>query len=182
MICARTLRSSDAEIEKQAKTVRARLDEAIQRAQARFPVYLVFTHPPHPGGARPRASPVPERVRAHVEHELDLAHWLAACLRMLRPGGSLTLIHRAERLADALAPLRGPLGDLIVYPLWPRAGDRPAKRVLVQGRKGSRGPLRLARGLVLHDERGGFSAAAEAVLRHAHGLVPLDPRDASGDG
>ncbi|HEX5733779.1 MAG TPA: type VI secretion system membrane subunit TssM [Blastocatellia bacterium] len=41
---SRTLRSSDAEIEKQAKTVRARLDEAIQRAQARFPVYLVFTH------------------------------------------------------------------------------------------------------------------------------------------
>ncbi|HJQ68321.1 MAG TPA: type VI secretion system membrane subunit TssM [Blastocatellia bacterium] len=41
---ARTIRSSDADIEKQAKTVRARLDEAIQRAQARTPVYLVFTH------------------------------------------------------------------------------------------------------------------------------------------
>ena len=142
----------------------------------------VMTNPPHLAAAAASASPVQERVRAHVEHELDLAHWLAACLRMLRPGGSLTLIHRAERLADALAPLRGPLGDLIVYPLWPRAGDRPAKRVLVQGRKGSRGPLRLARGLVLHDEGGGFSAAAEAVLRHAQGLVPLDPRNASGDG
>lgn len=34
---------NEAEIEQQAKILRARLDEAIARAQARFPVYLVFT-------------------------------------------------------------------------------------------------------------------------------------------
>ena len=59
----------------------------------------------------------------------------------------------------------------MVFPLWPRAGDRPAKRILVQGRKGSRGPLRLAPGLVLHERDGGFSAAAEAVLRHGQGAA-----------
>ncbi|MCC2664936.1 MAG: methyltransferase [Geminicoccaceae bacterium] len=142
----------------------------------------VMTNPPHLAAAAACASPVEERARAHVEHQLELAGWLAACLRMLRPGGVLTLVHRADRLADALAPLRGPLGDLVIYPLWPGAGDRPAKRVLVQGRKGRRGPLRLARGLVLHDASGGFSAAAEAVLRHARDLVLLDPRNGSGDG
>jgi type VI secretion system protein ImpL len=41
---ARALNWSDAEIEQQAKILRARLDEAIARTQARFPVYLVFTH------------------------------------------------------------------------------------------------------------------------------------------
>src|SRR5215207_1672962 len=35
---------SDAQIEHQAKVLRARLDEAVQRTQTRFPVYLVFTH------------------------------------------------------------------------------------------------------------------------------------------
>lgn len=40
---SRLLKCSDAEIEQQAKILRARLDEAVQRAQARFPVYLVFT-------------------------------------------------------------------------------------------------------------------------------------------
>src|SRR5215203_2304573 len=35
---------SDAQIEQQAKVLRARLDEAVQRTQTRFPVYLVFTH------------------------------------------------------------------------------------------------------------------------------------------
>jgi type VI secretion system protein ImpL len=38
------LASSEAEIEQQAKILRARLDEVNARVQARFPVYLVFTH------------------------------------------------------------------------------------------------------------------------------------------
>jgi tRNA1(Val) A37 N6-methylase TrmN6 len=130
----------------------------------------VMTNPPHLAAARVTAPPGAMRARAHIERELDLAGWLAACLRMLRPGGALTLIHRAERLAEALTALGGPLGELVVFPLWPRAGDRPAKRILIQGRKGSRGPLRLAPGLVLHEDDGRFSAAAEAVLRHAKAL------------
>ncbi len=38
------LRADETEIERQAKVLRARLDEAMQRTGARFPVYLVFTH------------------------------------------------------------------------------------------------------------------------------------------
>jgi type VI secretion system protein ImpL len=41
---AKVLAATDAEIEQEAKVVRARLDEAATRARARFPVYLVFTH------------------------------------------------------------------------------------------------------------------------------------------
>jgi type VI secretion system protein ImpL len=41
---ARVLSLSTAQIEQEAKILRARLDEAIRRTQARFPVYLVFTH------------------------------------------------------------------------------------------------------------------------------------------
>ena len=142
----------------------------------------VMSNPPHHAAATGTASPNPERAHAHVEHQLDLADWLAKCARMLTPGGSLTVIHRADRLADALAALRGSLGDLVVFPLWPRSGDRPAKRILIQGRKGSRGPLRLARGLVLHDDDGRFSAAAEAVLRHGAALELRDRPNGSADG
>ena len=87
----------------------------------------------------------------------------------------LTLIHRADRLADLLAALRGQIGDLVVFPLWPATASAPAKRVLVQGRKGSRGPLTLAQGLALHAEDGDFSAAADAILRRGEALV-LRPR------
>jgi type VI secretion system protein ImpL len=41
---AAVLGLNDIQVEQQAKIIRARLDEAVQRMQARFPVYLVFTH------------------------------------------------------------------------------------------------------------------------------------------
>lgn len=41
---AELLGASEHEIERQAKVLRARLDEAMARAGLRFPVYLVFTH------------------------------------------------------------------------------------------------------------------------------------------
>ncbi len=131
----------------------------------------VMTNPPYLAAGAATASPVPERGLASLEQELDLAGWLGGCLRRLRPGGMLTLIHRADRLADLLAALRGQLGDLVVFPLWPGVRERAAKRVLVQGRKGSRGPLTLAPGLALHAEDGGFSAAADAILRRGEALV-----------
>lgn len=123
----------------------------------------VMTNPPF---LRASASTAPAagRAEAHVEGEGGLDGWLLASLRMLRPGGSLTVIHRADRLADLLAALHGRLGDLIVFPLWPRRGDRPAKRVLVSGRKSRKGPLRLAQGLVLHEADGSWTAAARAIL------------------
>lgn len=40
----RLLHSNDSEIEQQAKTIRARVDELIKVAHVRFPVYLVFTN------------------------------------------------------------------------------------------------------------------------------------------
>jgi type VI secretion system protein ImpL len=38
------LHSDEKEIEEQAKILRARIDEAVQRTKVRFPIYLVFTH------------------------------------------------------------------------------------------------------------------------------------------
>lgn len=41
---AGVLHLSEVEIEQQAKILRARLDEVMQRVKSRFPVYLIFTH------------------------------------------------------------------------------------------------------------------------------------------
>ena len=62
--------------------------------------------------------------------------------------------------------LEGEAGALVVFPLWAGPG-KPAKRVLVQAVKKSAKPLTLAPGLTLHGAGGGYSAQAEAVLRHA---------------
>jgi len=129
----------------------------------------VMTNPPHlPAATSP--SPNRQRALAHAEASLDLAGWLLGCLRMLKPDGRLTLIHRTDRLSETLAALLGRAGEVIVFPLWPAAG-RPAKRMLIHARKGARGPLRLVPGLALHDERGGFCPWLEDVLREGR---PLD--------
>jgi tRNA1(Val) A37 N6-methylase TrmN6 len=55
--------------------------------------------------------------------------------------------------------------------------------VLVQGRKGSRAPLALMPGLVLHEADGSLSAAAEAVMRHGEALSLRDePAGGRADG
>ena len=97
---------------------------------------------------------------------------------MLKYDGCLTLIHRADRLSAVLAALVGRAGDVIVFPLWPSPG-RPAKRVLIHARKGARGPLRLAPGLALHDQSGGFTPTVEEVLRDGRSL---DLSDGERDG
>jgi tRNA1(Val) A37 N6-methylase TrmN6 len=138
----------------------------------------VMTNPPHLAAAAASAPPLAEQAIAHVEGAVPLDDWLRTCLHMLRPGGTLTLIHRAERLGDILASLGGSLGELVVFPLWPGKPHKPARRVLMRGRKGSRAPLALMPGLILHEE-GTLSAAAQAVLRHGEALL-LDGEPAGG--
>jgi len=137
----------------------------------------VMANPPFLESGRGNRPPDPGKAAATVEDEATLDDWLRFCLLMVRPKGSVTLVHRADRLDQVLVALHGRLGDIVVFPLWPGPatatgpGERPAKRVIVSGRKGVATPLRLAPGLVLHAEGGAFTAAAEAVLRHGAGLT-----------
>ena len=88
----------------------------------------------------------------------------------LRRRGSLTFILPANQLARALAALRaGGFGAAHLLPLWPRAGQ-PARLILLQAIKGVPAGERVLPGLVLHGEAGGFTEAAEAILRHGAGL------------
>ena len=128
----------------------------------------VMANPPYMPAAR-ASPPHPAKEAATVEGAADLARWIEFCLRMVRPRGAVTLIHRADRLDELLAALQGRAGRIVVFPLWPSAG-RDAKRVILQARKGIAGPTRLAAGLALHDPSGGYTAEAEAVLRHGKGL------------
>lgn len=123
----------------------------------------VFCNPPY-AQAGEGSPPHPARLHAHVS-EASVERWIAALSNRLAGGGVLTLIHRAERVDRILAALEGRLGDVTVLPVRPRA-DAPAHRVLVRGRKGSRAPLRLLRGLELHDDSGAkFTPEAEAIFR-----------------
>jgi len=124
----------------------------------------VLLNPPFFEPARSSAAPEAGRRLGRTEGAGGLELWLACALRRCRPGGSVTVIHRAGRLPELLAGLAAGAGALAVCPLWPAAG-RPSKGVIVRGVKSAGGPLVLAPGLVLHEADGRYTRAAEAVLR-----------------
>lgn len=124
----------------------------------------VMVNPPYGREGAGNAPPDAGKAAAHVEAGAGLDDWIACALTRLRRKGSLTVIHRADRLDALMAALTGRVGEIVVFPLWPGAG-KPARRVIVRARKGVATPLRLAPGLVLHGDDGGYSVEAEAILR-----------------
>ncbi|SIP94741.1 tRNA1(Val) A37 N6-methylase TrmN6 [Paracoccus thiocyanatus] len=118
----------------------------------------------------------PDAGRGLARHEqVPLALWVRAGLRRLRPGGWLTLIQRADRLAAVLAALDGRAGAITILPVAARQG-RDAGRVIVAARKGARAPLRLLSPFVMHEKPShsadaeDLTAAAQAVLREGASL------------
>ena len=126
----------------------------------------VFTNPPFHDDSGEK-SPRIERELALAD-EGRLGDWLSAGLKRVRSQGTFTAILRADRLAEALGLL--PVRGVMIFPLWPRCGEA-AKRVIIQVRKGSRTPLALLPGLVLHESDGRYTPAADAVLRHGGSLA-----------
>ena len=129
----------------------------------------VLANPPFHTEGRGTAAGDALKAAGHAMPDGNLDRWVRFMAAMARPGGTATLIHRAEAIGDILQALAGRFGGILVLPLHPREGE-PASRVIVQGTKGSRAPLRLLPGLVLHNPDQGFRPEVEAVLRHGAGL------------
>ncbi len=128
-----------------------------------------MANPPYwPAGTAP---PAPGRAAATHEQGAGLPEWAGFMAAGLRHGGWLALVLPAARFDAGAAALSGAgCGSLKLVPLWPRAGTA-AKRVLLLGRKGGRGPASVLPGLVLHATDGGWTPAASAVLRDASALT-----------
>lgn len=135
------------------------------RALGRPPFDWAVCNPPFFDDAEALRAPA-EGKRAAWLADDGLAAWTGFLLKAVREGGSVVVVHRADRLADLLALLGAKAGSFQVRPVQPFA-DAPAKRVLVRAVKTGRAPLRLLPALVLH--RRGDAAAhtpeAEAILR-----------------
>jgi len=133
------------------------------------PFDAAMTNPPFFDDPDALRGPAPNRRAAWMADD-GLEAWIGFLSKAVREGGSLTLIHRADRLGDILALLAAKAGSVQVRPIHPFA-DEPAKRVLVRAVKTGKAPLRLLPPLVLHD-RGGAKhrPEVEAILRGETGL------------
>lgn len=120
-------------------------------------------------------TPPPDRLKSasHTMPADALDLWLRFMTRIVKPGGSATMIHKADQLDRVLAAFGGRFGGLRVLPIHAYP-DEPAIRVIVQGTKGSRAGILLLPGLILHNPDRSFRALPKAIFRDG---AALDLRD-----
>ncbi|MDZ4374435.1 MAG: methyltransferase [Phenylobacterium sp.] len=149
-----------------ADRVEARAGDVSARFKALelAPFDAALANPPFFDDPAALRAPAPEKAAAWMADE-GLMAWAEFLLKAVREGGVITLIHRADRLADILGLLAPKAGSFQIRPVQPFV-DEPAKRVLVRAVKTGKGPLRLLPPLVLHDRAGGkHRPDVEAILR-----------------
>ncbi len=129
----------------------------------------VMTNPPYLAAGRATSPMTALGRRARHEGDNTLRQWIDAACGLVRPGGRVVVVHRADRLGELAAAFARWAHGLDVLPLWPKAG-RPARRVLVGAFVGGRRPSRLLPGLVLHRPDGHLTAGADRILRDGAAL------------
>ena len=111
------------------------------------PFDTVFANPPFFDDPARLRAPAPSRRGAWIADD-GLGAWCAFLLKAVREGGRITLVHRADRLADLLTELAPKAGSFRIRAIHPFA-DAPAKRVLVRAVKTGKAPLVLLPPLIL---------------------------------
>jgi tRNA1(Val) A37 N6-methylase TrmN6 len=134
----------------------------------------VLMNPPFNDPARHRVSPDQARVSAHVATAATLESWVHASRRILRSGGVLSLIWRADGLADVLAALGRGFGSLAIQPVHADVNS-PAIRVLIRAIKGGKAPAQIFASLMLNDESGVPNKQVQDILT-GKGILPLAQR------
>jgi tRNA1Val (adenine37-N6)-methyltransferase len=128
----------------------------------------VIANPPYYGENHSGATSDLRRV-ARQQSDHDLAEWLNAANRFLKPKGTITIIHSVEKMDDLIEGLKKFCGAIRVFPLWPQAGQS-CKRIIIHALKSSKTPLSIMPGLVLHEADGKLTERAAAVINHGQSL------------
>lgn len=118
-------------------------------------------------------TPSPDKIRAqalgHQDDDLSLEDWIKAAHRLLKSRGSLTIIYPTAGTDKIIRAMGKKFGFIEIIPLWPRMGV-PSKRVIIRARKGRLSPCQIHAGVVLHNEDGSYTSAADTILRDGAGL------------
>ncbi|MGI9400064.1 MAG: tRNA1(Val) (adenine(37)-N6)-methyltransferase [Rhizobiaceae bacterium] len=129
----------------------------------------VIMNPPynHPGQ---RSSPQPLKALAHKMAEGGLEAWLRTAAAILKPGGWVHLIYRAESLGEVISSMQGRFGAISIIPLHSKAGEK-ASRIIVRAKRGSRAKLCIAPGIFLHEANGKPTELADELINGRRRMV-----------
>lgn len=123
----------------------------------------VIMNPPY-NSLNMRAPGDALRAEAFMMGEGGIDAWFRTAASILKQGGTFSVIYRTENLGELIACCQGRFGDLKILPIHSRK-DEPAKRVVVRGIRGSRAPISILPGFVVHEENGEFTAKADAIFK-----------------
>lgn len=132
----------------------------------------IICNPPFLETGAHLVSPSEKRARAmgHLEEDFDISVWINAGHRNLKSGGSLTMVHRADMIDKVILAMGKKFGALDIIPLWPKEG-RDARRVIIRAIKDRKTPATLHAGIVLHEDHGVYTDAAQTILRDMGALA-----------
>jgi tRNA1(Val) A37 N6-methylase TrmN6 len=137
---------------------------AVRKALGRDDADWVLMNPPFDLPGRVSESPDAGKRAAYVGDAELLDAWRRTAAALLRAGGTLGVIHRAEALPAVLDAVSVAFGGIRILPAHPTAGA-PASRIVVTAARASRAPLTLLPGLVLHEAGGAWTNEADDILR-----------------
>ena len=126
----------------------------------------IVCNPPYLDTGAHLRSPSVEKATAmgHDDAELSVKKWIDTDHFCLKSNGSLSMIHRADKVDKIIQSLGKRFGAVEIIPLWPKQGVN-AKRVIVRCIKDRRSPATFHAGLVLHNEDGSYTDKTEYILR-----------------
>jgi len=128
----------------------------------------VIANPPYYGENHSGAVTELRRV-ARQQSDDDLAEWLQSANRFLKAKGTVTIIHSVEKMDELIEGLKKFCGAIRIFPLWPSAGQS-CKRIIIHALKGSKTPLSIMPGLVLHEADGKLTERAAEIINHGQSL------------
>ena len=150
------------------RVIHSDVKEALRKDLASMPTHGTFSHafanPPYFEDSKSTPSPVLLKAQAHSFGPNDLDLWVRVLHTMVTARGTVTIVHRADSLGKLLQMMDDRFGDIRIAPLYAREGTA-ASRIIVQGVKGSKAPMQLLPGLILHDQSSQFTPEADAILR-----------------
>lgn len=124
----------------------------------------VISNPPFYELHKINAPQNKHKFLSNVLHNITLKKWVHFCLKHSHE--YVTIIHLPESLPELLALFK-PLGDVKVFPIWSQG---KAQRIIIQGSKKSKAPLKLLQGLILQEDHA-YTKEAQDILQNGQGLA-----------
>ena len=132
----------------------------------------IICNPPYEEAGEHIASPNEKNAtaRGNLNNDITMNDWIKCAFNCVKSGGSLTIIHKASKTQSIIQALGKSFGATEIIPLWPKAG-KEARRVIIRTIKHRKSPSHIHPGLILHNDDGSYTNAAEKILRGGEALI-----------